>query len=324
MALTFSEKITLTKRIGEALRGEKLIDIDLALDTFGVPEERWPDHPGWESERYEYVLRRLTGVNGDILVALHAHLYPDSPGEVPVVGDRPAGPWKQGHFRLFISHTNANKVLAGEIRDQLATFGIDGFVAHEMIEPTKEWQDEIETALGTCDALVAILTEDFVQSKWCDQEVGYALGRGRLIIAVHQGATPHGFIGKFQAVPGDATPLASYNIAYGIYESLRIHDMTKAAMAPAAAYMYAHSASFDEARTNLERLLEMPKEAWTDQLVQLVEEAASSNSQLAWGKYNGREIPTVVRSHLDALLERKPQDEIGVDSSPSAGDDITF
>ena len=50
------------------------------------------------------------------------------------------------------------------------------------------------------DGFVALMTEDFHDSNWTDQEVGYAVARGVPIIAVRLGKDPYGFIGKFQAL----------------------------------------------------------------------------------------------------------------------------
>jgi len=50
------------------------------------------------------------------------------------------------------------------------------------------------------DALAAILMEGFKESKWCDQEVGAAVGRDVLIIPVRKGLDPYGFIGKYQGI----------------------------------------------------------------------------------------------------------------------------
>jgi len=50
------------------------------------------------------------------------------------------------------------------------------------------------------DAFVALLTEDFHESSWTDQEVGYALARGVPMIAVKLGSDPYGFIDEFQAL----------------------------------------------------------------------------------------------------------------------------
>jgi hypothetical protein len=54
-----------------------------------------------------------------------------------------------------------------------------------------------------------LLSKDFHESNWTDQEVGYAVARGIPIIAVRLGRDPYGFIGKFQALRSDwdAAPL---------------------------------------------------------------------------------------------------------------------
>lgn len=109
--------------------------------------------------------------------------------------------WKnEGYYRVFLSHKAEFKKEAAALKDRLLLYGISSFVAHEDIHPTKEWQDEIENALFSMDALVALMTEGFHDSVWTDQEVGVAFGRGVPIISVKLGKDPYGFIGKFQAL----------------------------------------------------------------------------------------------------------------------------
>src|SRR5437016_12031656 len=108
--------------------------------------------------------------------------------------------WGPDGYRVFLSHRVAVKAAAAKLKDRLRPFGISAFVAHRDIHPTKEWQNEIENALRSMDAFVAIRTKKFHESSWTDQEVGYALCRDVPIIALLLGATPYGFIGKFQAL----------------------------------------------------------------------------------------------------------------------------
>jgi hypothetical protein len=75
-------------------------------------------------------------------------------------------------------------------------------VAHEDIEPTKEFETEMLLALNSAHALVAFLTPDFHESRWTDQEVGIALGRGILVISVSLDLDPYGFIAGKQAMRG--------------------------------------------------------------------------------------------------------------------------
>ena len=114
--------------------------------------------------------------------------------------------WKNGGLRIFISHTNSCKDQAARLKAELSKLGMSGFVAHEDIEPNKQWQKEIRRALFTMDMLVALLTEDFTRSKWTDQEVGVAVGREVPVVSVRQGADPYGFIGDVQAISGSGSP----------------------------------------------------------------------------------------------------------------------
>jgi hypothetical protein len=108
--------------------------------------------------------------------------------------------WGTEGYRVFLSHKAEVKKETAELKEGLALFGITCFVAHEDVDPTKEWQEEIENAIMSMDAFVALMTKTFHESDWTDQEVGFALGRGVPLIAVKLGMAPYGFIGKFQAL----------------------------------------------------------------------------------------------------------------------------
>jgi hypothetical protein len=108
--------------------------------------------------------------------------------------------WRDEGFRVFLSHKSDVKDKTAKLKEQLKLFGAACFLAHEDIHPTRAWQDEIENALSSMGALVALMTESFHDSYWTDQEVGFAFGRGVPIISVKLGRDPYGFIGKFQAL----------------------------------------------------------------------------------------------------------------------------
>lgn len=109
--------------------------------------------------------------------------------------------WGKGMLRLFLSHVSAHREHVAKLKSEFSFYGITAFVAHEDIEPNSMWQGEIELALSSMDALVALLTPDFHQSKWTDQEVGWAMGRNVMVIPVRLGHDPYGFIGKQQGLP---------------------------------------------------------------------------------------------------------------------------
>jgi hypothetical protein len=132
--------------------------------------------------------------------------------------------WKPGYFRLFISHVTKYKKSASNLKRSLANYGIDCFVAHEDITPSKEWEEEIENGLFTMDALCAIVVPEFIESKWCYQEVGIALGQHKLVISISKGENPYGFFGKFQALKNLTS---ASEMANDVWKAITINDSTK-------------------------------------------------------------------------------------------------
>lgn len=108
--------------------------------------------------------------------------------------------WRNGYFRMFISHITPKKKQAASLKTALEEYGITSFVAHEDIKPSKEWLKEIEKALNSMDCMSAMMYEGFHESKWCDQEVGVALGRSITVFPLLPDRDPYGFLGEYQGV----------------------------------------------------------------------------------------------------------------------------
>ncbi len=172
---TVNEKAELQSQIREGLNQVHDIQNEYIEEVFFEMEV--PDDHDW---------RKDSG-----LLVTHSRVIPDP------VADRI---WDKNCFRVFLSHKAEVKKETSELKVNLKLFGVSCFVAHEDIHPTKEWQNEIENALHTMDSFVALLTDEFHDSLWTDQEVGFAFGRGVPIISVKLGKDPYGFIGKFQAL----------------------------------------------------------------------------------------------------------------------------
>jgi hypothetical protein len=108
--------------------------------------------------------------------------------------------WVGGYLRMFISHLSSNRARMSALKAGLSNWGISAFIAHEDIQASREWRDEVEAGLETMDVLVAVVEPGFKESDWCCQEVGYALGRKIDIIPLRAGMDPFGF---FWQVPGN-------------------------------------------------------------------------------------------------------------------------
>ncbi len=182
--------------------------------------------------------------------------------------------WDPGFFRLFLCHVADHKIAVSNLKQPLQVFGVSGFVAHEDIEPNLEWQREIELALGSMQALAALLTPEFKQSRWTDQEVGVALGRGLLVIPVKLGLDPYGFIGKHQALSGALN--APDRLASAIVDVLIKQKSTSPLMREALVTALEKAPSFAASKAITSRL-EMLVGFTTEQLIRM--EAASKDKK---------------------------------------------
>lgn len=145
----------------------------------------------------EYTNSLLFNVSEDIFESIYDEIFNSKAGHgVPSVTDI----WRPGYYRMFISHVSSYNSSASNLKTALEDYGISGFVAHKDIEPSKEWQGELEKALFSMDCLCGIITDDFNESKWCDQELGIAIGEGKPLVLIKKGALPYGFAGKYQAI----------------------------------------------------------------------------------------------------------------------------
>lgn len=190
------EKIELLDRIGRELQSRMgYSDIDVYLNAYGVDCK---DFKPSTNSKWVYVKELLANADEHLLLTIADELELDH--NYSSVASREATFWKAGYFKLFLSHLVSFKLNTARLQQALKQYAITSFVAHEDIEPSKEWQIEIETALHTMDAMVALLMPGFKESNWCDQEVGVAVGRNVLIIPVRKGMDPYGFIGKYQGI----------------------------------------------------------------------------------------------------------------------------
>ena len=139
--------------------------------------------------------------------------------------------WGARHpvLRAFISHTSKHRTTAIQIKSSLDYFRISCFVSDEDIESLSKWRAELVKALTSMDVLIALLTPDFHESEWTDQEVGAAVGRKVKIVPVKIGKTPYGFMATTQAIQAKGQDIKSVsdNIFAGLMKHCRASIKTK-------------------------------------------------------------------------------------------------
>ena len=108
-------------------------------------------------------------------------------------------------IKVFISYSSKDKLVGAKIKDILASFGIESFMAHEDISVSQEWKEKILEELKEADVFIPILSENFRNSDWCSQESGVACFRNILIIPLSlDGTMPYGFMSHRQGKIIDA------------------------------------------------------------------------------------------------------------------------
>lgn len=287
MDLTASARIKLLTAVANHLAAEEWPIIDLTLDQFGLPNT-----DTWSGTKASYIIQMAKGANDDTVIGLAQHC--GIPVERGVVQPNiQAGFWKPEHFRLFLSHLATYKKFASELQQAFEHYGITAFVAHKDINPAAEWQNEIELALSTCDALLALLHPGFHESKWTDQEIGYVMGRAMPVFSVTIGETPYGFIGKTQAFSG--TGKTATELAHEIFDALRKNKETQDKMAEIVVTLFENSGSFDAAKARMKLLEELT--LWKHGFAKRIKDASENNDQIssAWN----------VPERVNRLLKRK-------------------
>ena len=191
-----TEKIQLIDRISSDLQQRYTFsDIKLFLDEFDVHDLE-NGYGGYNSKRI-YAKDRLRRVSESVLSRMASELDIDA---ATVVAHPPKN-WEDPlTAKVFITHLSTQKENAIKLRNALRPFNIEGFVAHEDIKPSREWEDEILKALNTMEFFISMHTKGMAKSIWCQQEIVFARARNVKIIPIRFEELPEGFIGRYQAL----------------------------------------------------------------------------------------------------------------------------
>ncbi len=173
-------------------------DINVFLSSFSLDP---PTDYNGPNSKWSYSKYALAGARDEILLKIADELEVSIPSMSSSLLAPPVE-WPDATvFRLFISHLAKHKERAVRIKEELWSYKISCFVAHEDIAPTLGWQEQIERALFAMDAMLTIHTDGFSESVWTQQEIGVAIGRGVKIISLKlEREDPKGFIAKNQAI----------------------------------------------------------------------------------------------------------------------------
>lgn len=196
----------------------------------------------------------------------------------------------------FISHDSVHKEIASRVKIALSHYGIDGFVAHEDIEPSEEWRNVIKTQLEACDVLVVLLTAGLDAKTWCQQEIGWCLARNIPIYPINMTGSdfPVGFLSEIQY---SKYPKETFDaVTRRIVERLLVESNSKSSMRITICSRLLNSYSFDQTRrlwAFISKFSELSAEERT-----LIERALAENPQVNGCDFSGTGAPTAISKLL--------------------------
>lgn len=268
----------------------------------------------WEPEEpispEEFCYQALDDVPMDVLVELHEFATGDDAAPVASAVASTGDIWAEGlPARVFLSHLHDRRQFVAQAKNCLANLGIAAFVAHDDINPSNHWRGVIKAGLASCDALVAFMDDGFHASQWCDQEVGWALGRNIPVLPVRpigfdRSTASDGFIEEHQDLLLDKAE--GYPAPWLSWEILKVllgTNTTNAVGVRALGEALVRSSSYDRTR-DLWRLIEEQSTIESDTL-RRIEFAGNSNRQVyeAGYGYPSRKIPELIE---ELVLRHEP------------------
>lgn len=262
-------------------------------------------------------LRKLAqSVRGEFIATVHLETAEDADSDyrraTPFTGRPQISPdnldiWKPGLIRVFISHRDGRKAEAHILAEALEPYGYSCFVAHDTIPANEEWRRVIVSGLETMEIMVVFLTDDFQDSIWTMQEVGYALGKGIPYVSLKlERRDPPGFISQTQALRGSITDLsqAARRLAPLLAKALGQQDRVQGALIAS----FIDSPNWSETRTRFDKMIEVV-ERLTEAELKLLIEGFRKNDQLHTATY----LTFRNHSRLRAFLEKATGKEFVID-----------
>jgi hypothetical protein len=285
-------------------------DIDVYLKAYGVDTKR---QTSGTNSKWVYVKELLSDEKDSVVLRIAdelglSHGFAVAGAETALE----ATFWEPFHFKLFLSHISSFKKTTSKLQSALRTYGVSAFVAHVDIEPTKEWQDEIEAGLSSMDALAAILMPGFEESRWCDQEVGVAIGRGVLVLPIMRGLNPYGFISKYQGLHAEGKTVGA--VAESVFRVLTSSPKTRSRMLSCLVETAIRAPSPDDAVEKLRHLASIEKlpPAFLEQLREGATSSVALSSKLALSDLN----KLLVANQLKPVAAELPPSHVEDDDIP--------
>lgn len=195
-------------------------------------------------------------------------------------------------MQAFMSYQTADRAAAARAAELLGGLGISPFMAHENIEVSKEWRDELLVQIEKSELFVPILSANYFKSVWCVQEFGIAASRKKTVIPLSiDGSIPQGFLSPFQSKTFNPLQPALATLLPGL-----IHHYPAFTL-DALIEKIGSSGNYRNAEANFAIIHPYLAQATGDQIVKLLKHSTYNSQIYDAGGCNSGYLPELVAQH---------------------------
>lgn len=184
-------------------------------------------------------------------------------------------------MQVFLSYREdeEGKEYALALREELAILGINAIMASRSIRPGAVWAQTILEHLEASSALLCIASRGYTDSAWCQQEIGWAIGRSIPALWIRYDNAEHstGFLqSKQELIPSE--PFDEAAIARAIGAWLAAEDKTREETRATLLRALTFSSTYQQTRDIAHVLATL--DSLTDDEWKQINDAAASNRQV--------------------------------------------
>ena len=226
--MTDLEKMRLKNKIAEKLgTWSSSNDIDLFVNDFKV---RYPETITY-SDFTSYAFGRLKYATQKQIIAIIKKLDIAVPNgkKYGLRTPTPKSRSDRTPVKAFISHASKDKRYANLFRKIFKEYDIEAFVSGKDIKGGEVWEKRIRKEINEIKFFIAIHTNHFSESLFCQQETGMALMREKEVkiipINYNMEKVPKSFLTSFQYL--DRQGKSNKKVVKEIFDILKASDKTK-------------------------------------------------------------------------------------------------
>lgn len=209
-------------------------------------------------------------------------------------------------LKVFISYSSEDRFLGRFFKQSFENYvGFSVFLAHEDISPATEWELKIIKELKESDVIIPLITENYRNSEFTDQELGMALAWKKIILPIKlTNINPYGFIKKFQALKCRND---KYSIINAVVSTVLVlieskeFNKHKEIVIDSVVKAFGQSSSFKMTRTIIEILTKINR--FTKKQISSLKEAIKNNYQIYEEYYAVPNFKKILREKHKIIID---------------------